>query len=283
MKRKLYTMSMPLIMSLTLISCGFQNTEEPIKESNATEDVTIEDSETIVEEVPENDAKEKKPEETIGKDKTGKSQKDIMAMDDEKTNPGTTKDGKINDTDAIYNAIIAYYDIVKDPQGVRTEDKESDIFYKYAVEKEFNLNDEEKAELFTTAKDLGMFRGFNYKALNDDDKYNIIASGIAGKLGSIDENAPRYNVEIDKKDIKIDNSDKLPKAFIPAEKITLSFDDGTKENLAKNNIDENFDGFHFVRYKGIWYISKESISDFPRGMVGMFGAMLKEDSFKQGK
>lgn len=283
MKRKLYTMSMPLIMSLTLISCGFQNTEEPIKESNTTEDVTIEDSETIVEEVPENDAKEKKPEETIGKDKTGKSQKDIMAMDDEKTNPGTTKDGKINDTDAIYNAIIAYYDIVKDPQGVRTEDKESDIFYKYAVEKEFNLNDEEKAELFTTAKDLGMFRGFNYKALNDDDKYNIIASGIAGKLGSIDENAPRYNVEIDKKDIKIDNSDKLPKAFIPAEKITLSFDDGIKENLAKNNIDENFDGFHFVRYKGIWYISKESISDFPRGMVGMFGAMLKKDSFKQGK
>lgn len=283
MKRKLYTMSIPLIMSLALISCGSQNTEEPIKESDTTEDVMIEDSETIVEEVPENDAKEKKPEETIGKDKTGKSQKDIMAMDDEKTNPGTTKDGTINDTDAIYNAIIAYYNIVKDPQGVRTEDKESDIFYKYAVEKEFNLNDEEKAELFTTAKDLGMFRGFNYKALNDDDKYNIIASGIAGKLGSIDENAPRYNVEIDKKDIKIDGSNKLPKAFIPAEKITLSFDDGTKENLAKNNIDENFDGFHFVRYKGIWYISKESISDFPRGMVGMFGAMLKEDSFKQGK
>lgn len=283
MKREIHTMSLPVILALFLTACGTSDNQDSVEDSH-TEDVVIEDSETVAVEDPEEptiEAEEQTPKETVGKDSSGKSQKDIQAMDDEKTYPGTTKDGQIDDADAIYNAITAYYEVMKDPKGARPDDKEAEVFHEYAVEKNFNLTDKEKAELFTTAKDLGMFRGFNYKALNDDDKYNIISTALASKVGASDEDAPEYDVKIQKDDIKIDNSGKLPKAFIPAENITLAYDDGDEFNLAENNIDDNFDGFHFVRYKGIWYISKESVSDAPRGMISMFGAMLQDESFTE--
>lgn len=251
MKRNIHTMVLPLVLTMALTGCA--TTEETDTEANKDEvtDTLVVESETPTPETEsDNVAKEAKPKETVSKDTKDKnesisatrSKEEIKAMNDEKANPGTTKNGEIDDVDAVYNAINAYYDIATDPKGTRPKDKESKVF--------------------------------NYKALNDDDKYNIIATVLAAKLGTSFDDAPKYDVKINKKDIEIDNSGKLPKAFIPADKIILSFEDGEEMSLGENNIDDSFDGFRFVRYKGIWYVSKESVSPAPRAFMGMFGEML---------
>lgn len=192
---------------------------------------------------------------------------DKERMKDVKTYPGSTKVGKIEDKKAIENLVYAYFDSLQDKSGTYG-DKLSESFEKYAYGKQFNdLTKKQKETLFNAAYDAGMFVPYNEKALNDNDKYNIIAEALNARHKTNDpDRGTNYMVEFSLDDIRIEETEgKLPKAFIPSQSITLVFYDDRTPDLNLSSIENDYlrlnGGLHMVKYKGIWYVAKANINE----------------------
>lgn len=198
------------------------------------------------------------------------SEMDKERMNDTHTYPGSTKAGDIEDDVAIENLVYAYFDSLQSDSGVYN-DRDSEVFYKYAYDKKFNnLTKKQKTTLFDTAYETGMFLPYNEKALNDNDKYNIIAQALLARTKTNNpRNGSNYMVDFTLDDIRIEEKEgELPKAFIPSQTITLIFYDDRTPDLNLGSIDNDYlrlnDGLHMVKYKGIWYVSKKNVTERAR-------------------
>lgn len=234
-----------------LSACSSQNSEED-------ENVSSEENQDDGEDKEDND-----------KDNPEQQYSDIdkERMKDLKTYPGSTKAGKIEDVEAIENLTYAFFDSLQSPSGTYG-DELSESFEKYAYKKQFNnLTKKQKETLFNAAYDAGMFVPYNEKALNDNDKYNIIAEALMARNKTNDpDKGTNYMVDFSLDDIRIEETEgKLPKAFIPSQAITLVFYDDRTPDLNLSSIDNDYlrlnGGLHMVKYKGIWYTARANINE----------------------
>lgn len=251
--KKYLSITLASMLALSSLSaCSPQSNEED-------ENVSSEENQDDGDNKEDND-QEENPEQQY-------SDIDKERMKDTKTYPGSTKSGKIDDVEAIENLTYAFFDSLQSPSGTYG-DKLSETFEKYAYGKQFkDLTKKQKETLFDAAYEAGMFIPYNEKALNDNDKYNIIAEALIARNKTNDpDKGTNYMVDFSLDDVQIEETEgKLPKALIPAQAITLVFYDDRTPDLNLSSIENDYlrlnGGLHMVKYKGIWYVAKANIDE----------------------
>lgn len=211
--------------------------------------------------------KEDNPEQTQaeGTTKEEYTDQEIDHMEDLNRYPGSTRNGKIEDEEAIQNVVSSLFESLQSNKGTNG-DSNSFIFQKYAYDKKFSdLNTRQKEELFDAAYETGMFVPYNEKALVDDEKFNVIAQALVGRT-QVHKNDKKNTYTVDYKEsaIRIKQGEVLTRAFIPSQEVTLVFDNDRTPDINLGSTKNPYgwiDGIHLVKSKGIWYVSKQT-ADF---------------------
>lgn len=196
------------------------------------------------------------------------TERQTYALDEFDDVPGTTMDGAIDDKDAV-DAVFQYFFASTDFGVSEMSDMKRDMFIDYIFKRKLKISDAEKEKMFDVARDLGMFRAFNEPALKQDEKYEVIILYLVSAYDIFGTGSQKLDRSFDREKITFDRTKKLPTAILKQSDITMNNDGdaivGTAEDFT----------YYAIRYKGNWYVSKQSLDGSLMELVEMGGQLLK--------
>lgn len=268
--KKYLAASLGTIMMFTLSACSSDESETTEEETTVAQSTT-EQSEvnespdsSKLPTIPQN-APTAVPQGDGGFDANPNEARRMKTLDEFSDKPGTTRDGELEDLEAVDN-VFQYFLVSTEPgNGQYMTQRQKDMFEDYVFVKKFKLDDKQKEELFDNARKLGMFRAFNEPALKENEKFEIIAIYLlsAYQMGGHenDESQPR---SFEQESITFDRTGKLPTAKLSKSDINRVSSIGTKEE----NDEEG--SLIAIRYKGSWFVSKQSLTGDPLAEIDAY-------------
>lgn len=266
--KKYISLPLGIVMALSLSACGGDDDSEATSEETVVEQSEVQEDDTDQQEdnqqeqsplpsIPEN-APTAVPQGSDDFNANVDEVRRMKALEEFSDKPGTTRDGELDDIEAVDNA-FQYFIVSTEPgNGEYMTQRQKDMFEEYVFVKKFDINDKQKEELFDNTRKLGMFRAFNEAALKEDEKFEIIAIYLltAYKMGGHEDDEPQ-NRTFDKDSITFDRTGKLPTAKLSKSDIKQVNAVGTPEDT-----DEEGE-LVAIRYKGTWFVSKQSLTGEP--------------------
>lgn len=280
--KKYISLPLGIVMALSLSACGGDDDSEATSEETVAEQSKVQEDDTDQQDdnqqeqsplpsIPEN-APTAVPQGSADFNANVDEVRRMKTLEEFSDKPGTTRDGELEDLEAVDNA-FQYFIVSTEPgNGEYMTQRQKDMFEEYVFVEKFDINDKQKEELFDNARKLGMFRAFNEAALKEDEKFEIIAIYLltAYKMGGHEDDEPQDRT-FDQESITFDRTGKLPTA-------KLSKSDIKRVNAVGTPEDTDEEGeLVAIRYKGTWFVSKQSLTGEPLREVQSYDPNEQEE------